>query len=98
MLDEHAMLVALDVFRVHPQRDPPLADAALHCYELEFFAEHARSPGHQERAEKGKAALDQAANVSLEILVAELNSATSSRVGSTTVRLQTPVGGPLGRS
>jgi hypothetical protein len=44
VLHEQAFSVPLKVVRIHAQRRPLLADAALLCYQLEFFAEHAHSP------------------------------------------------------
>jgi hypothetical protein len=82
------LLVPLKVLGVRAQRDPRLANAATALLSVSVFRRTCPSPGHQERAEKTKAAHDQAANVSLENLVAgDLVSATSSRFGSTTVRL-----------
>jgi hypothetical protein len=80
---DSALDVALKVIGVNAHDMPLPAAGALDGDEFYFFlAEHAGSPGHQERAEKGKAAHDQAANVSLEILLQDLIPATSSHFGS----------------
>jgi hypothetical protein len=103
VLHEHDVQVSLDVLWIRAQREPPLAQAALLCDQLEVFTEHAlfsffgrsRAPGWDE---KTKAAHDQAATFSLESLFAEYTSRHIEPAWLSHRASPTPVGGPFGRS